>query len=95
MIDAVLIVFDRAPFRGEEINYFGTGRSDSTMIASVGVKICERGDKYLEMEVDMQSGDAMQFPSNTFAHLIAIPILVILIILVEQRIGSITYEGLN
>lgn len=71
MIDAVLIVFDRAPFRGEEINYFGTGRSDSTVIASVGVKICERGDKYLEMEVDMQSGDAMQFPSNTFAHLIA------------------------
>lgn len=64
------------------------------MIASVGVKICERGDKYLEMEVDMQSGDAMQFPSNTFAHF-AIPILVILIILVEQRIGSITYEGLN
>lgn len=68
MIDAVLIVFDRAPFRGEEINYFGTGRSDSTVIASVGVKICERGDKYLEMEVDMQSGDAMQFPSNIFVQ---------------------------
>lgn len=72
------------PFQeGGGINYFGTGRSDSTVIASVGVKICERGDKYLEMEVDMQ------FP--TFAY----RLLVILIILVEQCIASITYEGLN
>lgn len=39
---------------GWKLIILGVGPSGSTVIASVGAKICERGDKYLEMEVDMQ-----------------------------------------